>query len=103
MRIYNNFLKLPLDVKRLIFTYDSTYYDYFSEKILPLINKKWIIIWTCKFTGKTGMDLTGINNCKLISNILDEDQFVYNYYNCNKICNHLNKKNFNFIHEPRMI
>jgi hypothetical protein len=99
MRIYNNFLKLPLDVKRLIFTYDSTYYDYFSEKILPFISKKWIIVWTCKFTGKTGIDLTGTNDCKLF-NIYNEKNYMYTYNDCSKICKKLNEINQNFSYKP---
>jgi hypothetical protein len=102
MKKRNIFSYLSLDIIRKIYTFDSTYYEYFKINILPYINKKWIIWWTCKFTGKSGMDLTGINQCRLIDDIL-ENEFVFTYSNCIKICKNLNQINSNFIHKPIMI
>lgn len=91
--------KLPLDIIRKIYQYDSTYYEFFTKNILCYLKKNWMISWTCKFTGKSGIDLTGTNDCKLF-NIYNEKNYMYTYNDCSKICKKLKEINPNFFYKP---
>lgn len=91
--------KLPLDIIRKIYQFDSTYHEIFKNNVLCYIKKNWMILWTCKFTGKCGIDLTGTNDCKLF-NIYNQKDFIYTYNDCTKICKKLKQINKNFNYKP---
>lgn len=96
------FNKIPIDIVRKIYKFDSTYHEFFKNNIICYIQKKWMIHWTCKYTGKNGIDLTGTNNCKLINNYINND-YIYTYYECKKICKKLNNVNEDFNYIPILI
>ena len=90
---------LPSDLQLLIYSYDVTYKEYFTQNILPSIITKYLISWTDKITGKNGIDLTGISNFEF-PNTFENDETEFPLYICKKICNLYNLKYNNYQFSP---
>jgi hypothetical protein len=99
MNLNNKIKNLPNDIQILIYSFDITYKEYFSNRILPSIITKYLIFWTDKITGNTGFDLTGISQYKF-PNTFEKEETDFPLHICKKICKINNFKYKNYVFTP---
>ena len=91
---------LPKHIINKIYSYDSTYYEYFSNLVIPFLERKWFVKWTCKKTGNSGIDLCGFSGLKSANkNMYTENEFKYTYKTCKEICKYRNLIFNGFYHQ----
>mgnify|MGYP000706930972 CR=1 FL=1 len=88
--------KLPIDLQRYIFSFDSTYHEHYQYEIMPYLENLWTIKYIYKHNNERGVDLSHLfsgpfatedwNNGYWIENGVDLD---YSHKKAKKICDYL--------------
>ena len=50
--------KLPIDLQRYIFSFDSTYHEHYQYEIMPYLENLWTIKYIYKHNNERGVDLS---------------------------------------------
>lgn len=103
---------LPMEVVRMIYSYDNTYREYYEENVLNMIERSWAIKWIDNDTGGYGLDYShydifsvGVKVERLSSD--PELEYIYRLTEAKEICKIQNERarnsNKNIVFKPEHI
>jgi hypothetical protein len=78
--------KIPLELVRKIYSYDSTYKEYFDMRVIPYLERIWAIKYVDKNEGSYGLDYSHFEILPMRCNMDPDEEYNYTLNEAERIC-----------------